>query len=179
MKKVSSKEYMTKFDYLALYQQARICRSGTLKEQAESRRIAERSKTYLLLMTAETARRFYAEYPKLWVTDEDDEMGIGWSSTANTAQVFDAARKLGIVTVPLYTDHKDIPLDANHTRAEWLEKKACEKMSLLVGEIFQWTGKQHGEDYRPDGTSESGLKLEVKGASSVMTCSAAKKVHNR
>lgn len=170
--KVNSLEYLKKFDYLALYQQARICRSGTLKEQAESRRIAERSKSYLLLMTADTAIQFYREYPRLWATDGDM---IGWSSTANTAQVFNAAQKLGIVIVPLYTDHKDIPLDVNHTRAEWLEKKACEKMSLWVGETFQWTGKQHGEDYRPDGMTASGLKLEVKGASSAMTCSAARK----
>jgi hypothetical protein len=179
MKKVSSKEYMTKFDYLALYQQARICRSGSLREQAESKRIAARSKSYMLLMTAETARLFYKEYPQLWVTDEDDEMGIGWSSTANVTQVFEACQKLGIVAVPLNIDHKDIPKDSHGTRAEWLEKTACEKMTLWTGEKFHWTATVTKRGYRPDGTSSNGKTLEVKGASSVMTCSSATKVHQR
>ena len=173
-------EYMGYSDYLALYQQAKVCRSGSIKEQAESKRIAARSKSYMLLMTSAQAVEFFKRYPTLWKAD--NENGIGWTSTANVTQVFAAAEKLNIKVLPLYIDHKDIPLDANHTRAEWLEKKACELMTMMIGEKFNWTGKQnrgaHGA-YRPDGMTASGLKLEVKGASSVMTCSSAEKVHNK
>lgn len=175
-----SLDYMARPDFFALYQQAKVASNASLKEKAECKRIANRSKTYLLLMTSEQAIKFFKTYPELWKAD--DENGIQWTSTANVAKVFEACKALGITTYPLNVEHKDIPKSSQGTRAGWMERKACELMTVMTGEQFEWVGtKTRGEhgSYHADGIGTSGKKLEVKGASSVMTCTSAEKVHNR
>lgn len=175
-----SLEYMARVDYIALYQQAKVVSTGNLKEKAECKRIVNRSKTYFLLMTSEQAIKFFKTYPELWKAD--DENGIQWTSTANVAKVFEACKALGITTYPLNVEHMKVPKDSRGQRTTWLEQKACELMTVMTGERFEWTGSKargaHGS-YRADGTSESGKMLEVKGYSSVMTCESAERTHNK
>jgi hypothetical protein len=175
-----SLEYMARVNYIALYQQAKVASNANLKEKAECKRIANRSKTYFLLMTSEQAIKFFQNYPELWRAD--DESGIQWTSTANVAKVFEACKVLGITVYPLNVKHEDVPKDSRGQRTTWLEQKACELMTVMTGERFEWTGSKargaHGS-YRADGTSASGKKLEVKGYSSVMTCESAERAHNK
>lgn len=173
----SSLNYMKHPDYIALYYVASVTRSGSLKEQAESKKIVNRSETYFFLLTSDQAIRFVKEYPTFWTVD--DENGIGWKGKGNTATVMEAAKKVGAVIVPLNLKHKDVPKLNRGNRSDWLEQKACELVSVMTGESFEWTGHKvraaHGA-YNPDGVSASGKKLEVKGVSSVMSSKSAKDV---
>lgn len=169
-----SLNYMAQPDFFALYQQAKVASTANIKEKAECKRIANRSKTYFLLMTSEQAIKFFKTYPELWKAD--DENGIQWTSTANVAKVFEACKALGIMTYPLNVEHMKVPKDSRGQRTTWLEQKACELMTVMTGEQFAWCGsKTQGNGYHADGMSASGKKLEVKGYSGKMTADSARK----